>query len=185
MGEIAILRGMGRGIGAALAGGTLGLAIGQGFDRRIGRGRTLLLHHRLGATGMGGFLAHHLAAQHPAGTRHGLGDGLGGEIIGDAALLFRCGGVDQPHQEEERHHRGDEVGIGHLPRAAMMARVTAFFDAFDDDRAVGHVFTHHLNYPAGRGGLFATRDLRLTCRHHACPLLTEYEAGKVRVRHGL
>ena len=91
-------------------------------------------------------LAHHLAAQHAAGARHGLGDGLGREIIGDAALLLRRGGVDQPHQQEERHHRGHEVGIGDFPGAAMMAAMPALLDAFDDDR-VPSAMAPPPNYP--------------------------------------
>ena len=89
---------------------------------------------------MGAVFAHHLAAQHAAGTGHGLGDGLGREIVGDAALLFRGGGVDQPHQQEEGHHRGHEVGIGDFPGAAVMAAMPALLDALDNDRVVaGHV----------------------------------------------
>ena len=137
MGEVAVLgrAGVGRAAGLAGAGGAAAVTpLAQRFDRRGGRGRRLLLHHRLGAAGMGGFLAHHLAAQHAAGAGHGLGDGLRREIIGDAALLFGRGGVDQPHQQEEGHHRGDEVGIGDFPGAAMMAAMPALLDALDDDR---------------------------------------------------
>ena len=49
------------------------------------------------------------------------------------------GGVDQPHQQEEGHHRGHEVGIGDFPGAAVMAAMPALLDALDDDRVVaGH-----------------------------------------------
>src|SRR5690606_20645734 len=53
------------------------------------------------------------------------------EIIGDPAFLFRRCGIDQPHQEEERHHRGDEVGVGHFPGAAMVAAANDLLHFFD------------------------------------------------------
>ena len=66
------------------------------------------------------------------------------EIVGDALALLFLRGAEQPQQQEERHHRGDEVGIGDLPRTAMVA---AFDDGhlLDDDgcrngaSCVGHV----------------------------------------------
>jgi hypothetical protein len=36
-------------------------------------------------------------------------------------------GVQQPENNEQRHHGGDEVRVGHLPGAAMMAAVATFF----------------------------------------------------------
>ena len=51
-------------------------------------------------------------------TRHLVGRA---EIIRQAPPLLGRGGVQQPHQQEERHHRGDEIGIGDLPRAAVVA----------------------------------------------------------------
>ena len=51
-------------------------------------------------------------------------------------LLLRIGRVDQPHQQEEGHHRRHEVGIGDLPRAAVVAAADHLLDLLDDDRAV-------------------------------------------------
>ena len=45
------------------------------------------------------------------------------EIAGDRGLGLLVGGVDQPHDEEEAHHRRHEVGKGDLPDAAMVAFV--------------------------------------------------------------
>src|SRR5471032_2813648 len=105
---------------------------------------------------MGAILAHHLTTQNTAAARNGLGDGLGGEIISDATLLFGGGGVDQPHQQEERHHRGHEVGIGDFPGAAVMTAMPAFFDSLDDDRVVAsHVVPPSKYYPAWPCDLYA------------------------------
>ena len=65
------------------------------------------------------------------------------EEVGDALLVALGGRAEQPHQQEERHHRGDEVGVGDLPRAAVLA-VAALADPLDDDRlelfrVAGHV----------------------------------------------
>ena len=79
-----------------------------------GEGGDFFLHDRLGAARAG----------------HGLGDGLGREVVSDAALLFGSGGVDQPHQQEEGHHRGHEVRICDLPGAAVMAPIPAFLMRF-------------------------------------------------------
>ena len=63
------------------------------------------------------------------------------EVSADGDLnLFAA--VKQPQNDEERHHGGNEVGIGYLPCAAMMAAMAAFF-LQDDDGAgflkFGHV----------------------------------------------
>jgi hypothetical protein len=63
------------------------------------------------------------------------------EVVGDALFLFGAGAVEQPHQQEEGHHRGHEVGIGDLPGAAMVAAADHLLDLLDDDRlfaADGH-----------------------------------------------
>src|SRR5581483_12084541 len=86
------------GIGVGAAGG---LAAGQRLGLGGRRGWGLFLHHRLRPAGMGIVFAHHLAAQNAARARNRLGDGLGREIVGDAALLFGRCRVDQPHQKEE------------------------------------------------------------------------------------
>ena len=48
------------------------------------------------------------------------------EVAGDARL-DRLALADEPHHQEERHHRGHEVGVGDLPRAAVMAVAVPFF----------------------------------------------------------
>src|ERR1019366_1581818 len=71
------------------------------------------------------------------------------EIVGEAlALIFRRR-VQQPHQQEERHHRRHEVGIGHLPGTTVTAAAAFAFFEFpdDDDPASGALFvplTRHL-----------------------------------------
>ena len=36
-------------------------------------------------------------------------------------LAHMLAGIHEPEDDEERHHRGDEVGVGDLPRAAVVA----------------------------------------------------------------
>src|SRR3546814_17839641 len=55
------------------------------------------------------------------------------DLFGDAFLLFLGGRAQQPEQQEERHHRGHEVGVGHLPGAAVMAGGAYLLDLLDDD----------------------------------------------------
>src|SRR5208337_415193 len=50
-------------------------------------------------------------------------------------LLDLLAGVHEPENDEQRHHRGDEIGIGHLPSTSMVTAVTA--PAFDDDGLSG------------------------------------------------
>src|SRR3546814_15724146 len=57
------------------------------------------------------------------------------EIVGERLALLLGRRAEQPHQQEEGHHRGDEVGIGHFPRAAVMAAVRRLDHLLDDDRA--------------------------------------------------
>src|SRR5438132_5686745 len=54
------------------------------------------------------------------------------EEVGNALLVAFGGGAQQPHEQEEGHHRRHEVGIGNLPGAAVMA-MPAAADALDDD----------------------------------------------------
>ena len=45
-----------------------------------------------------------------------------------------CVGLrEQPQHHEERHHGGHEVGVGHLPGAAVMGRVALALLLDDDD----------------------------------------------------
>jgi hypothetical protein len=54
------------------------------------------------------------------------------EEVGDALLVALGRRAEQPHQEEERHHRRHEIGVRDLPGAAVLV-VAAFPDALDDD----------------------------------------------------
>jgi hypothetical protein len=75
------------------------------------------------------------------------------EIIRDPlALLFGCR-VQQPHQQEKGHHRGDEIGISHFPGTAMMPASCNDLFPFDDDRrhVAAHVHTHHLCLTRSKG----------------------------------
>ena len=53
------------------------------------------------------------------------------EIIGDALALLLGRRAEQPQQQEERHHRGHEIGIGDLPRAAVMAAMPLDIDLLE------------------------------------------------------
>ena len=56
------------------------------------------------------------------------------EIVRDPLALFFRRRVQQPHQQEERHHGGHEVGVGHFPCPAVVAPATDNLLPFDDDR---------------------------------------------------
>src|SRR5579864_9663040 len=49
-------------------------------------------------------------------------------------LLRVLAGVEQPENDEQGHHGGYEIGIGHLPCAAMVRSVARFL--LDDDDGV-------------------------------------------------
>jgi len=104
-GLITVLVGVGRFLGSA--GGHLrGAAIGD---------------HRA-------FLERGLAAKRFAGTRALVGKNVGfAEIIREPPTLLLGGRVDQPHQQEKRHHRRDEIRVGDFPRAAVMATFDHLF----------------------------------------------------------
>ncbi len=55
------------------------------------------------------------------------------EVIGDALALLLRGRAEQPQEQEERHHRGDEIGVRDLPCAAMMAAMAFDVDLLVDD----------------------------------------------------
>ena len=59
------------------------------------------------------------------------------EIISDpfSLLLGRC--AKQPHEQKERHHRRDEIRVGHFPGTAVMPVAGDDLLAFDDYRRVG------------------------------------------------
>ncbi len=62
---------------------------------------------------------------------------LGQQIIEHGRALFLRHRRHQPHHHEEGHHRGDEVRVGHLPRAAMMTTV-AFLIGSTSPWLLGH-----------------------------------------------
>ena len=57
------------------------------------------------------------------------------EISADGLLHFLAG-AQQPQNDEQRHHRRDEVGVSYLPRAPMRIIVVAGVLLYDDDRSV-------------------------------------------------
>jgi len=132
-------------------GGVVGRCAGGRFAGLLGLGRLggELLHGGGRAFALGPHVAEPGAAQDAARAAGGGRDAGGGEIVGDAALLLGAGGVDQPHQQEEGHHRGDEVGIGHLPRTTVVAAADHLLDLLDDDRRV--VAVSHRSIPPVRG----------------------------------
>src|SRR5690242_17209813 len=99
-------------------------------------GRRILRVDRDRSAGLRTSLAEIGVAEHAAGAAGRLRNALRGEVVGDAALLFGRRAVDEPHKEEEGHHRGHEVGIRDFPGAAMVSAMTAFLDLLDDDGAV-------------------------------------------------
>ena len=56
-----------------------------------------------------------------------------GEVSADG-LLDLLTAAQQPKDDEERHHGGDEIRVGYFPGAAVMARVATLLPADDDDR---------------------------------------------------
>jgi hypothetical protein len=65
------------------------------------------------------------------------------EVAAHRLLYLRLAAAQEPQHDEQRHHGGDKVGIGNLPRAAVMAAMAAFF--LDDDDGRGR---HDAAYPA-------------------------------------
>ena len=105
--------------------------------RLVGRGlRRQLRQHRGRPLALGALRSQRRARQDAARARGRLADGGGREIVGDAALLLGAGGVDQPHQQEERHHGGDEVGVGDLPGPAVVGAARDLLHLLDHDRQV-------------------------------------------------
>ena len=58
------------------------------------------------------------------------------EVGRDLRDLFLVGNIEQPHDEEERHHRRHQVGERDLPRASMVSLVLAAAAPADDDDLV-------------------------------------------------
>ena len=77
---------------------------------------------------------------------------VGADFLGVAGGVFEISangflnllaGVEKPENDKERHHGGDEIGVGDLPCAAMVAAVAAFFLEDDD----GTSFVHDVGEP--------------------------------------
>ena len=54
------------------------------------------------------------------------------KVFGNARQVALGSRTQQPHQQKEGHHRRHEVGIGDLPRTAVVTP-SYLLDAFDDD----------------------------------------------------
>lgn len=65
------------------------------------------------------------------------------EIARDRCPDLLVGGVDQPHHQEEAHHRRHEIGEGDLPYAAVMGVLVVAVHAPDDDDLVLDVAYFH------------------------------------------
>ncbi len=121
----------------------LGLEVaGAGIDSVLAvllAGLAVLVGHRHGhaerraLAALGAVEGDGLATEYAAGARGGAGHRGCREIVGDAGALLLGRRVEQPQQQEERHHRGHEVGIGHLPGAAVVAVAVSAFLFADDD----------------------------------------------------
>ena len=107
----------------------LALRRAQGLGRRLVLGRARQLWRpveRRGRQGRHGARHHGHAVEEaadPAGRAdidRGVAEELGQPLAGLVA-----GAADQPEQQEERHHRGDEIGVGDLPGPAMVAVAAA------------------------------------------------------------
>jgi len=84
-----------------------------------------------------------IVAPKGAGPRavRGLDNG-GIEVIGQAFALLFCGGIQQPHQQKKRHHRGHEIRIGDLPCPAMVAALIRNGDALNQYRGISAIGGH-------------------------------------------
>jgi hypothetical protein len=56
------------------------------------------------------------------------------------SLLHLVAAIHQPKHDKQRHHRGNKIGIHHLPRATMVPTMRGFL--FDDDRSRRNVLTY-------------------------------------------
>src|SRR5690606_32341529 len=94
------------------------------------------------------------------GARRGVDQRHRIEVAGDRRLGLLVRRVDEPHDEEEAHQRGHEVGEGDLPDAAVMAFLMVVAAAPDDDDllplVVGIERTHD-NVSASRDDHSASR----------------------------
>ncbi len=58
------------------------------------------------------------------------------EIFGDLRQLLRAGDRQQPHHQEERHHRRHKIGISDLPGAAVMSGMMRLALSDQNDRMI-------------------------------------------------
>ena len=58
------------------------------------------------------------------------------EVIGDHLPLHRAGLRNQPHYQEERHHRGHKIGVGDFPRTTVMSMLFLLSLARNDYRGI-------------------------------------------------
>src|SRR5690606_29785226 len=58
------------------------------------------------------------------------------EVFGDLRQLLRAGDRQQPHHQEERHHRRHKVGISDLPGAAVMGGMMRLSLSDQNDRMI-------------------------------------------------
>ena len=84
------------------------------------------------------------------------------EIGCERRLGLRIGGVDQPHDEKERHHRRHEVGIGNLPGAAMVAIMPAAMALDDDDFVLAVMMAFVLAHASTLPTVSAQAAMRVT-----------------------
>ena len=74
-------------------------------------------------------------------------------MVGQPLALRLGRRAEQPEHQEEGHHRGDEVGIGDLPRPAVMAFRFLDDHFLDDDRpAFGRGVVRRFGSRFGRRG---------------------------------
>jgi len=90
-----------------------------------------------------------------AGTLHGRSNfrgGAGGIFkISAYRFLHFFAGTEQPEHDEQGHHGGNEIGVGDLPGAAVMASVAAFFLEDDDGTSFVHCVSLRLLFASRRG----------------------------------
>ena len=82
------------------------------------------------------------------------------EIIREALSLVLGRRVQQPHQQEERHHRRHEVGVRHLPGTAVMAALHDL-ELLDDDRAAALLFAFARHEPSALVALGPHHDAKM------------------------
>lgn len=95
------------------------------------------------------------AAKHARPTAGIARDGdFGAEVVRQTFALIFGRRVQQPHHQEECHHRRHEVGIRDLPCAAVVAATGDHLLALDNDRrvaALSHLVPLHVPAPCLHG----------------------------------